>query len=89
MRGRLATQRFIHELDRLDIVEEVFAYYPEDLFFDRDGALWSLSRTKDTLTQQIIGNYRSPTIPEPRSYRCPEPESNQRHEDFQSRCRGA
>jgi hypothetical protein len=56
VRGRLATQRFIHDLDRLDIVEEVVAYYPEELFFDGDGALWSLSRNKDTLTQQIIGN---------------------------------
>jgi hypothetical protein len=56
VRGRLATQRFIHELDRLDIVEEVVAYYPEELFFDGAGALWSLSRNKDTLTQQIIGD---------------------------------
>jgi len=54
VRGRLATKRYIYELERYDIHASTVVMNADQLFFDATGALWFLSVSKGVLLKQML-----------------------------------
>jgi hypothetical protein len=54
--GLLATNNFVYELDRYSVVDATLDPSADQLFFDAQGELWSLSVSKGTLDAQIVAH---------------------------------
>jgi hypothetical protein len=53
-RGRLSTKGYLYDLERYDIVGTTLRPQADQIFFDKDGHLWSLTVSGGVLEQQRL-----------------------------------